>query len=98
MARVATLGSVLLLVVALVTPADVLAQTKDDTIVYAMQSDVQNWDPAELGPAREHHPRLQRLRPSRRARSQDRQGGAEPGRVVEERWTTRPGRSSSAAA
>jgi peptide/nickel transport system substrate-binding protein len=45
MARVATLGSVLLLIVALVTPADVLAQTKDDTIVYAIQSDVQNWDP-----------------------------------------------------
>ena len=45
MARLATLGPVLLLAVALVTPADVLAQTKDDTIVYAMQSDMQNWDP-----------------------------------------------------
>jgi hypothetical protein len=45
MARVATLGAALLLVVALVTPADVLAQSKDDTIVYALQSDVQNWDP-----------------------------------------------------
>jgi len=45
MARLATLGPVLLLAVALVTPADVLAQTKDDTIVYALQSDMQNWDP-----------------------------------------------------
>jgi peptide/nickel transport system substrate-binding protein len=45
MARVATIGSVLLLTLALLTPADVLAQTKDDTIVYAIQSDVQNWDP-----------------------------------------------------
>ena len=45
MARLATLGLVLLLAVALVTPADVLAQTKDDTIVYALQSDVENWDP-----------------------------------------------------
>ena len=45
MVRAATLGSVLLLAIALATPADVLAQTKDDTIVYALQSDVQNWDP-----------------------------------------------------
>jgi peptide/nickel transport system substrate-binding protein len=45
MARAATLGSVLLLAFALLTPADVLAQTKDDTLVYALQSDVQNWDP-----------------------------------------------------
>ena len=45
MARLATLGPVLLLAVALVTPADVLAQTKDDTIVYALQIDMQNWDP-----------------------------------------------------
>ena len=45
MARLATLGPVLLLAVALVTPADVLAQTKDDTLVYALQSDMQNWDP-----------------------------------------------------
>jgi peptide/nickel transport system substrate-binding protein len=35
----------LLLAAALLTPADVLAQTKDDTIVYALQSDMQNWDP-----------------------------------------------------
>src|SRR5262245_59615978 len=45
MGQVATLGAALLLVVALVTPADVIAQTKDDTIVYALQSDMQNWDP-----------------------------------------------------
>ncbi len=45
MVRAATLGSALLLAVALVTPADILAQTKDDTIVYGLQSDVQNWDP-----------------------------------------------------
>jgi len=44
MARVA-LGMVFLLVVTLLMPTHVLAQTKDDTIVYALQSDVQNWDP-----------------------------------------------------
>src|SRR5512132_2924394 len=44
MAR-AALGMVFLLVVALLTPPDVLAQTKEDTLVYALQSDVQNWDP-----------------------------------------------------
>ena len=45
MARVAALVIVPLLLLALLTPADVLAQTKDDTIVYALQSDMQNWDP-----------------------------------------------------
>ena len=45
MARVASLGSVVLLVLMLLTPADILAQSKDDTLVYALQSDVQNWDP-----------------------------------------------------
>jgi peptide/nickel transport system substrate-binding protein len=44
MAR-AALGLLSLLLVALLTPADVLAQTKEDTLVYALQSDVQNWDP-----------------------------------------------------
>ena len=45
MRRTIALGSALLLLVALgsVAPAD--AQTKDDTIVYAIQSDVPNWDP-----------------------------------------------------
>src|SRR5918996_5033933 len=45
MARAAPLGAVLLLVIALLTPADLFAQTRDDTIVYAVQSDVQTWDP-----------------------------------------------------
>ena len=45
MTRAITLGSVLLLALTLLTPADILAQSKDDTIVYALQSDVQNWDP-----------------------------------------------------
>ena len=44
MAR-AALGMVFLLVVALLTPSPVPGQTKDDTLVYALQSDVQNWDP-----------------------------------------------------
>jgi len=39
------LGLVLLLAAALTTPLDALAQTKDDTLVYALQSDVQTWDP-----------------------------------------------------
>jgi peptide/nickel transport system substrate-binding protein len=43
--RRAALGVLLLLLTAPLSPADVLAQTKDDTIVYALQSDVQNWDP-----------------------------------------------------
>src|SRR3984893_18751248 len=45
MARAVTLGFALLLRFALLAPADVPTQTKDDTIVYALQSDVQNWDP-----------------------------------------------------
>src|SRR5687768_15679656 len=46
MARAATLGFVPLLVIALIAPVDVsLAQTKDDTLVYALLSDVGNWDP-----------------------------------------------------
>src|SRR5213593_2199252 len=40
-----TLGSAILLVSALLMLADLGAQAKDDTIVYAIQSDVQNWDP-----------------------------------------------------
>ncbi|PYM93494.1 MAG: hypothetical protein DME04_11705 [Candidatus Rokuibacteriota bacterium] len=40
-----TLGSAILLVSALLMPADLGAQAKDDTIVYAIQSDVQTWDP-----------------------------------------------------
>jgi len=45
MALAAALGSLLLLGLALLTPTDLLAQTKDDTLVYAVQSDVQTWDP-----------------------------------------------------
>src|SRR5215510_11090267 len=45
MMRAATLGSLLLLSLLLLGPAVSEAQTKDDTIVYGLQSDVQNWDP-----------------------------------------------------
>jgi len=45
MGRAATLGTALLLAFTLIVPAGALAQTKDDTLVYALQSDVQNWDP-----------------------------------------------------
>src|SRR2546422_2089363 len=34
-----------LLVLVVSLPAPVAAQTKDDTLVYAIQSDMQNWDP-----------------------------------------------------
>src|SRR5437763_1540741 len=40
----ALLGS-MLLVLTLLSPASLSAQTREDTIVYALQSDVQNWDP-----------------------------------------------------
>jgi peptide/nickel transport system substrate-binding protein len=40
-----TLGSMFLLLLVLLSPASLDAQTKDDTIVYGLQSDVQNWDP-----------------------------------------------------
>ena len=45
MTRAATLGSLFLLSLTLLAPASPEAQTKDDTIVYGLQSDVQNWDP-----------------------------------------------------
>jgi peptide/nickel transport system substrate-binding protein len=45
MGRVVAAGSALLLVLGLLAPAEVPAQTKDDTVVYAIQSDMQNWDP-----------------------------------------------------
>src|SRR5262245_22746528 len=45
MMRAATLGSLLLLSLLLLGPLVTEAQTKDDTIVYGLQSDVQNWDP-----------------------------------------------------
>jgi peptide/nickel transport system substrate-binding protein len=40
-----TLASMILLGVALLGPADLGAQSRDETIIYGMQSDVQNWDP-----------------------------------------------------
>src|ERR1041384_7292781 len=36
---------VLLLAFALLSPLDLPAQTRDDTLVYALQSDIQTWDP-----------------------------------------------------
>ena len=45
MRRVATLGLSLLLGLGLLAPAGLRAQTKDDTVVYALQSDVNTWDP-----------------------------------------------------
>ena len=42
MARTVTLGFALLLAFTLLNPVNLPAQTKDDTIVYALQSDVQN--------------------------------------------------------
>src|SRR6266403_2437333 len=45
MRRVPTLGLSLLLGLGLLAPAGLRAQTKDDTVVYALQSDVNTWDP-----------------------------------------------------
>src|ERR1700730_15771671 len=45
MRRVPTLGLSLLLGLGLLAPAGLGAQTKDDTVVYALQSDVNTWDP-----------------------------------------------------
>jgi len=45
MGRAASLGSALVLAFTLLASADLEAQTKDDTIVYVLQSDVQTWDP-----------------------------------------------------
>jgi peptide/nickel transport system substrate-binding protein len=41
----AAVGVIVLLALGLLAPDDVRAQTKDDTVVYAIQSDMQNWDP-----------------------------------------------------
>jgi peptide/nickel transport system substrate-binding protein len=45
MVPAATLTSLVLLLALALAPADALAQTRDDTLVYAIQSDVQTWDP-----------------------------------------------------
>ena len=45
MRRGLSLALPIVLALALAAPLDVKAQAKDDTIVYALQSDVPNWDP-----------------------------------------------------
>src|SRR5260370_21112649 len=45
MRRVTARGLSLLLGLGLLVPAALRAQTKDDTVVYALQSDVNTWDP-----------------------------------------------------
>ena len=45
MKRGITLASLVLMASALLAPADLGAQTRDETVIYALQSDVQNWDP-----------------------------------------------------
>jgi hypothetical protein len=39
------LAGILVMALGLAMPTDLRAQTKDDTVVYALQSDVDNWDP-----------------------------------------------------
>ena len=45
MGRITALGFAVLIILGPLAPDDARAQTKDDTIVYAIQSDMQNWDP-----------------------------------------------------
>src|SRR6266850_1383353 len=45
MKRGIMLASMVLTASALLAPADLGAQTRDETVIYALQSDVQNWDP-----------------------------------------------------
>ena len=45
MGRIAAPALALILIAGLLAPAEVPAQTKEDTVVYAIQSDMQNWDP-----------------------------------------------------
>jgi peptide/nickel transport system substrate-binding protein len=45
MVRAAAFGCTLLLALTLALPGAAPAQTKDDTIVYALQSDIDTWDP-----------------------------------------------------
>src|SRR5262245_32892414 len=45
MRRAVTLAGILSLGLGLALPADVAAQTKEDTVVYAITSDMPNWDP-----------------------------------------------------
>src|SRR5215510_4162299 len=45
MKRGITLASMVLLGVSLLAPADLVAQSRDETVIYGLQSDVQTWDP-----------------------------------------------------
>jgi hypothetical protein len=45
MARAPLLAAVFFVALVLTLPADAPAQTKEDTIVYALQTDIDNWDP-----------------------------------------------------
>ena len=45
MVRAAALGFALLLTLGFALPGEAPAQTKEDTIVYALQSDIDTWDP-----------------------------------------------------
>src|SRR5262245_65815214 len=45
MARALRLAAAFLVVVGLTLPCDSSAQSKEDTLVYALQSDIDNWDP-----------------------------------------------------
>ena len=45
MARALQLTVAFLVALVIALPGAAPAQTKDDTIVYALQSDVDNWDP-----------------------------------------------------
>src|SRR2546429_9897708 len=45
MVRTAALGFALLLALVLAVPGEAPAQTKEDTLVYALQSDIDTWDP-----------------------------------------------------
>jgi peptide/nickel transport system substrate-binding protein len=45
MSRPVAIGCALVLALALLLPAGPEAQTKDDTVVYALQSDINTWDP-----------------------------------------------------
>jgi peptide/nickel transport system substrate-binding protein len=45
MKRGITLASMVVLGVSLLAPADLVAQSRDETVIYGLQSDVQTWDP-----------------------------------------------------
>src|SRR4029450_50920 len=45
MKRATPLAPMVVLGVSLLAPADLVAQSRDETVIYGLQSDVQNWDP-----------------------------------------------------